>query len=130
MENLKRDIKLIWAGRIVSVLAVFPFVMSSGMKLMAHPEVIKGMGHLGLAESLIFPLGVLELLCVVVYLVPATSILGAILFTGYLGGAILTHLRIGENVFLQITIGVLLWLGLYLREPRLRQLIPFRKKVG
>ena len=119
--------KMTWAGRAVSVLAVLPFVPSAGMKLIRHPEVIKGMGHLGLPESLILPLGVLELLCVAVYLVPRTSVLGAILLAGYLGGAILTHLRIGEAVTMHIAIGILVWLGLWLREPRLRALLPLRK---
>jgi len=92
------------------------------MKLMRHPEVIKGMSHLGLPESLIMPLGVIELLCVVLYLVPKTSIFGAILFTGYVGGAIVTHLRMGEPVYLHIALGIVIWLGLYLRRPQLRQL--------
>lgn len=97
------------------------------MKFTTPPEVLEGMAHLGLPESLIWPLGILELLCVVVYLIPGTSILGALLFTGYVGGAILAHVRIGEPVFLQIALGVLIWLGLYLREPRLRELLPLRK---
>ena len=97
------------------------------MKFTTHPELLRGMAHLGLPESLAKPLGLLELLCVVVYLIPGTSVLGAILFTGYVGGAILTHLRIGEPVFIQIALGVLIWLGLYLREPRLRELLPLRR---
>jgi len=113
--------KIIWAGWAVSVLASLPFAMSAIMKLMIHPEVVKGMSHLGLPETLIVPLGVLELLCVVVYLVPRTSFFGAILFTGYVGGTIVTHLRLGEPVYLQITLGILIWLGLYLRRPRLRE---------
>ena len=101
--------KRIWAGRVVSVVVTLPFAMSAVMKLMRHPEVIKGMSHLGMPESLIIPLGVIELLCVVVYLVTKTSILGAILLTGYVGGTIITHWRIGE--------------ALYLRRPRLREVI-------
>ena len=114
--------KLVWIGRVVSIIAALPFALSAGMKLMRHPEVIKGMSHLGLPESLIMPLGVIELLCVVLYLVPKTSIFGAILFTGYVGGAIVTHLRIGEPVYLHIALGIVIWLGLYLRRPQLRQL--------
>ena len=114
--------KLVWIGRVVSIIAALPFALSAAMKLMRHPEVIKGMSHLGLPESLIMPLGVIELLCVVLYLVPKTSIFGAILFTGYVGGAIVTHLRIGEPVYLHIALGIVIWLGLYLRRPQLRQL--------
>ena len=75
------------------------------------------------------PLGILELLCVVVYLVPNTAILGAVLLTGYMGGAILAHLRIGESILFQIALGLVIWLGLYLREPRLRELLPLRKNL-
>src|SRR5947208_8303571 len=114
--------KAIWAGRVISILVALPFAFSAAMKLIAHPEVIKGMSHLGLPESLIMPLGVIELLCVVLYLVPKTSIFGAILFTGYVGGAIVTHLRMGEPVYLHIALGIAIWLGLYLRRPQLRQL--------
>ena len=114
--------KLVWIGRVVSIIAALPFALSAAMKLMRHPEVIKGMSHLGLPESLIMPLGVIELLCVVLYLVPKTSIFGAILFTGYVGGAIVTHLRMGEPVYLHIALGIAIWLGLYLRRPQLRQL--------
>jgi hypothetical protein len=124
MEKMK---KLIWIGRIVSGLAVLPFVPSGVMKLLHHPDVIKGITHLGLPESLITPLGILELTCVGIYLIPKTAVLGSILLTGYVGGAILAHLRIGEPVFLQITLGVLVWLGLYLRERRLREILPLRK---
>jgi hypothetical protein len=85
------------------------------------------MNHLGLPASLIVPLGVIELSCIIIYLIPMTAVLGAILFTGYLGGAILTHLRIGEPVYMQIGLGVLIWLGLWLRDPRLRALLPIRR---
>lgn len=96
------------------------------MKLLHHPSVIKGLAHLELTESWMTPLGILELSCVTIYLFPRTAVLGSILLTGYLGGAILTHLRIGEPIFLHIGLGVLLWLGLYLREQRLREILPLR----
>jgi hypothetical protein len=97
------------------------------MKFTTHPELLRGLEHLGLPEYLAKPLGLLELLCVVVYLIPKTSFLGAVLFTGYVGGAMLTHLRIGEPVLIHIALGILIWLGLYLREPRLRELLPVRR---
>jgi hypothetical protein len=119
--------KLVWTGRVLSCLGALPFAPSAAMKLLQHPEVIKGMVHLQLPESMILPLGILELFCVVVYAVPRTAVLGAILLTGYLGGAMLTHLRIGEAVYTHVVLGVFLWLGLFLREPRLRDLLPLRK---
>ena len=97
------------------------------MKLLAPKEIEKGMAPLQLPTSLILPLGILELACVAIYLFPPTAILGAILLTGYLGGAILTHLRVGDPVYLHVVFGVVVWLGIFLREERLRKLIPIRR---
>lgn len=119
--------RIVWTGRVVSFLGALPFVPSAAMKLLRHPEVVKGMTQLQLPEPMILPLGILELLCVVVYAVPRTAVLGAILLTGYIGGAMLTHLRLGEPVYMHVALGVLLWLGLFLREPRLRELLPLRR---
>ncbi|TLY35493.1 MAG: DoxX family protein, partial [Nitrospirae bacterium] len=110
--------KIVWAGRAISVLLSLLFAMSAFMKLKGGPEVTQGMAHLGLPESLIIPLAIVEISCVVIYLIPATSILGAILLTGYIGGAICTHLRVGDPFFMQIALGIFVWLGLYLRENR------------
>lgn len=118
--------RLIWGGRVISGLLALLLTMSAAMKLMGGPEVSQGFARMGLPESLRVPLGILELLCVVVYVVPVTSVIGAILLTGYVGGAIVTHLRIGEPVVFQIVLGLLVWLGLYLRESRLKSLIPLR----
>lgn len=117
---------MVWSGRVISGLLAALFLVSAGMKLKGGAGVTEGMAHLGLPESLIIPLGILEVSCVVIYLIPATSIVGAILLTGYLGGAICTHLRVGDPFFFQIILGICVWLGLYLRENRLRELLPFR----
>lgn len=118
--------KMVWVGRVISGLLSLLFAMSAIMKLKGGAEVTSGMAHLGLPESLMVPLGILEISCVVIYLIPATTVLGAILLTGYIGGAILAHLRIGEPIFVQIALGICVWLGLYLRENRLRELIPVK----
>lgn len=118
--------KLIWGGRVISGLLASLLAMSAAMKLVGGREVIEGFARMGLPESLRVPLGVLELVCVLVYVVPATSVMGAILLTGYVGGTIVTHLRIGEPVVFQIALGLLVWLGLYLRESRLKSLLPLR----
>ncbi|MBL7685886.1 MAG: DoxX family protein [Deltaproteobacteria bacterium] len=123
MENKK----IIWLGRVISGLALIPFIPSVMMKFSSNPQTIEGMNKMGIPVSLITILAILELTSMLFYLIPQTAILGAILLTGYLGGAILTHLRIGEAVPIQVALGVLVWLGLYLREPRLRQLLPIRK---
>ena len=118
--------KVVWVGRVISVLLSLLFAMSAFMKLKGGAEVMQGMAHLGLPESLIMPLAILEISCVVIYLIPATSVLGAILLTGYIGGAICTHWRVGDPFFIQIALGIFVWLGLYLRENRLKALIPLR----
>jgi hypothetical protein len=84
-------------------------MISAFMKLKGGAEVMEGMAHLGLPESLITPLAILEISCVLIYLIPATSVLGALLLTGYIGGAICTHLRVGDPFFIQIALGVLVW---------------------
>jgi hypothetical protein len=118
--------KLVWIGRGISILSSVPFLLSGVMKIKGGPEVLKGFGHLGLSESMMLPLAILELSCVLVYLIPPTAALGAVLLTGYMGGAILTHWRVGDPFFVQIALGLLVWLGLYLREDRLRGLLPLR----
>jgi hypothetical protein len=122
MSAIKPSAKTVWLGWSISGLTSLLFAWSAFAKL-ALP-VDPRIASVGIPESLLLPLGILELLCVITYLVPATSVLGAILFTGYVGGTILTHWRVGQNVFLQVILGILIWAGLYLREPRLRQLLP------
>ncbi len=123
---MERSKKVVWAGRIVSGLASLVFAMSAMMKLKGGAEPAQMFAHLGLSGSLILPIAILELSSLVIYLIPRTSVLGAILLTGYMGGAILTHLRVGEPPVIQSVLGVLVWLGLYLREERLRALLPLR----
>jgi hypothetical protein len=118
--------KSVWVGRVISGLVSITLLFSAVMKFQGGPEVSEGMAHLGLPESLIVPLGILEISCTVAYLIPATTVLGAILLTGYMGGAICTHLRVGDPYFVQIGLGILVWLGIYLRDARLRNLIPLR----
>ncbi|MGD9855186.1 MAG: DoxX family protein [Planctomycetaceae bacterium] len=116
----------VWTGWVLSGLIGAVFLMSGVVKLLGGPELAEGMAHLGLPESMVLPLAIVELACVAVYLIPQTSILGAVLLTGYLGGAICTHWRVGDMFVGPIVIGVLLWLGPFLRDPRLRALLPLR----
>jgi hypothetical protein len=106
------------------------FVNLPVMKLVKPAHVVEGTVRLGYPESVILPLGIVLIACTVVYLIPRTSILGAILLTGYLGGAVATHVRVGEGLFpvsFPILLGVLLWGGLYMRDDRLCALIPLRR---
>jgi hypothetical protein len=119
--------KSVWVGRGLSGLASLLFFFSAFLKLKGGPEMAQGIAHLGLPERMVIPLAILEISCTVIYLVPATSVLGAILLAGYVGGAICTHWRVGDPFFVQIALGIVVWLGLYLREPRLKELIPLRR---
>jgi hypothetical protein len=119
--------KVVWVGRGISGLVSLIFVVSAIMKLAGGAEVKEGIAHLGLPDSMLKPLSILELACAVVYLIPATSVLGAILLTGYIGGAICTHWRVGDLFFIQIVLGIVVWLGMYLREERLKALLPVRR---
>ncbi|HQR37993.1 MAG TPA: DoxX family protein [Blastocatellia bacterium] len=119
--------KIVWVGRVISVLAPLLFIFSAFIKLTGGPELEQGMEHLGFPISLTKPLAILELSCVAIYLIPRTAVLGAVLLTGYLGGAICTHLRVGDPFWVQILLGLFIWLGIYLREDRLRDVLPLRR---
>ena len=119
--------KRLLAGRIISALPVLLLLFSGVMKLMKPPSVMQGFAGYGYPESLILVIGLLEIACTVVYAIPSTSILGAILLTGYLGGATATHLRVGDAFFAPIALGVLVWGDLYLRDAQLRALLSMRR---
>ncbi|MBC8167563.1 MAG: DoxX family protein [Bryobacteraceae bacterium] len=115
-----------WVGWILGGLPALMLLASAAMKFSGAPGLAEGFGHLGWPVSLAVPLGILEITVTLLYLIPQTSVLGAILLTGYMGGAIATHVRVGDPFFMQILLGVAIWGGLYLREPRLRSLIPLK----
>lgn len=121
-----------WCGLAMSGLVILFLLFDGGIKLVPLEIVTETSAQLGLPTSVVFArlLGILTLIGVALYAVPQTAVLGAILLTGYMGGAIATHLRIGSPLFSHVLfgfyLGVLIWGGLYLRDPRLRRLIPFR----
>jgi hypothetical protein len=129
IERGAQNKALFWAGWVISLLPVAMLLMSATMKFTKPAPVIQGFTHLGWPEDLALALGIVELASTIIYLIPKTSVLGAILITGYLGGAIATHVRIGEAFIMPVLLGVAAWLGLYLRDARLRQLIPLRTQV-
>jgi hypothetical protein len=116
--------KMLWAGWGVSALPVLLLLFSGIMKLIKPATVVEGFVNLGYPERLSLGIGIVELTSVVLYVIPRTSVLGAILLTGYLGGATASHVRIGEPFTMAIVMGVLVWGGLYLRDGRLRSLLP------
>lgn len=115
-----------WTGWVLSILPSLLLAFSGSMKLIQPAGMAEPVGKMGWTMEVMFYIGIVELVCTVLYLIPVTSILGAILLTGYMGGAIATHVRLNEPFVPGVVIGVILWLGLFLREPRLRVLIPFR----
>ncbi len=121
----------IWAGRIMSGLVIAFLLLDGAMKLIPLDIVVVTSEQLGIPASLARTLGVLTLVCTILYAIPRTSVLGAILLTGYLGGAIYTHLRVGSPIFTHLLFGVylglMIWGGLYLRDERLRALIPITR---
>jgi hypothetical protein len=113
-----------WIGWLLSALPSLLLLFSGSMKLV-NPQMLAPMGY---PEYLALILGIVEIGCTLVYLVPRTAVLGAILLTGYLGGAIATHVRVLEMQFLvPLLLGVFIWGGLFLRDPQVRALIPVRK---
>jgi hypothetical protein len=116
-------------GWVLSGLVALMFLLSAFMKIKGGPDLDKGMEHLGLPASMVKPLAILELTCLAIYLIPPTAVLGAILLAGYIGGTIVTHWRAGDPFIVNIILGLVLWLAIYLREPRLKELIPIRSST-
>jgi hypothetical protein len=115
-------------GRLITCLAAAFLIFDSSGKLLEVQPVVTGTKQLGYAPDIVFPLGVTLLSCVLLYLVPRTSVLGALLLTGYLGGAVATHVRVGSpwftHVLFPVYLASLLWGGLMLRDARLRTFLP------
>lgn len=120
--------KMIWTGRIVGAIPALFMIVGGAFGLAGGDEMVKSFQQMGYPAGVFKPLIVVEIVSAVLYLIPQTSVLGAILITGYLGGATDVHVRQGEWIFfLPVVFGVLVWLGLYLREPRIRALFPLKR---
>jgi hypothetical protein len=123
---------VLWTGRVLGALPALFLLMDAGMKLAKPAFVVDATTKLGYPESVVVPLGIILLICTILYILPPTAMLGAILLTGYLGGAVASHLRHGDalfsNVLFPTYVGILLWVGLYLRDRRLRALVPLRAR--
>ena len=122
--------KSLWAGWIITGLVAAFLLFDAVIHLVKPAPVVEGFAKLGFPIRLAVPLGIIELLCIALYVIPRTSILGAILLTGYLGGAVAIQLPTGNpffgEVLFPVYVGVFVWGGLYLRDDRLRRLIPWR----
>jgi hypothetical protein len=121
----------LWAGRVMTTLSALFFLLDGIGKLLKPEPVVKGTIALGYSESVILPLGFVLIACTILYALPRTAVLGAILLTGYLGGAVATHVRVGDPLFTHtlfpVYFGIVLWGGLFLRDTRLRTLLPWRR---
>jgi hypothetical protein len=129
MSSAPTSKTMLWAGHVVGGLPALFLLVDAVMKLLKLDVVIKATVELGYPETVIVGLGIVLLVSTVLYLIPGTAVLGAILLTGDLGGAVATHVRVGDVLFsivFPVILGVLLWGGLYLRDERLRSLVPWR----
>jgi hypothetical protein len=121
----------LWAGRVLSGIAVLFLVFDATIHILKPEPVVTAFGQLGYPLTASVPIGIIELVCVALYLIPGTSILGAVLLTGYLGGAIATQLRVGAPLFstllFPIYVALFVWGGLYLRDPIVRTIMPARR---
>lgn len=111
---------------VISILPCLMLFLSAAMKFIKPPGFAEGLQHMGWNESQMFILGIVEVTCTILYLIPRSSVLGAILLTAYLGGATATHVRVGDQFFIPIILGIMIWLGIWLREPRLKALLPLK----
>lgn len=128
-ESVSASKGSLWTGRIISGLVVLFMLFDSMTKIIKIPQVIEASAKVGIGASAVFWIGVTLLVCVILYVIPQTSVFGAILLAAYLGGAVCADVLAHQPVFnscFAITFGILAWLGLYLREPRLRALVPFK----
>jgi len=116
----------LWTGRILSALPVLAMLLSGVMKLLHPPQIVEGFTKVfGYPAGVIVPIGIIEIACALLYAIPRTAVLGAILVTGYLGGAIATHVRVSDPSFVSgLILGIVAWGGLYFRDPRIRALLP------
>jgi hypothetical protein len=113
----------LWSGRIMSTLPVLMLLLSGVMKIAQTAEVVKGFADWPPGSAV--TIGIVELVCTAIYLIPRTAVLGALLLVAYLGGATAVSVRLGVNFILPVVFGVFVWGGLWLRDPRLRALTPF-----
>jgi hypothetical protein len=121
-------------GIALTVLVALFLTFDTVLKVLALAPAVEGTAALGYPAATVVPIGVIELVCLTLYLIPRTSVLGAVLLTGYLGGAVATHVRLGNplltHTLFPFYVGAMLWGGLYLREPRLHALLPLRGRDG
>jgi hypothetical protein len=129
---IKQNKAMTIGGWVITALIAVMLTFSASAKLRGVPEVVEPWEHFGYPMDVLIPIGITEIACVIVFLIPQTAVLGAVLLTGYLGGAVATHVRIHDtlgNSAGPVIGGVLVWLALVLRDPRVRDLLPIRRSM-
>ena len=116
-----------WTVRILTTLVIIAFVPSAVMKVTHHPTVVEGFGRMGIPEGAMLPIGIVELSCLALYLIPRTTVLGTLLLTGYLGGATLANIINRSDFIHALVVGLFVWAAAWLRVPELQTLLPLRK---
>jgi DoxX-like family len=118
----------LWTGRVLSALVVLLMLFDCSLKIARAQVAVEGTVKLGYSESVVVPIGIVLLVCTILYAIPRTSVLGAVLLTGYLGGAVATNVRAGlplaGYILSPVYVGIVAWLGLYLRSIQLRRMLP------
>ena len=119
---------MLWTGRVISAIPALMMGVMGAVMVVAFPDkIVEGMTKYGYPANVGRPLTIIQIVCVVLYAIPQTAVLGAILLTGWLGGAVATHVRAGDSFLFAVIMGVIVWLGLYLRDARVRALLPLRR---
>lgn len=119
----------LWTGWIITSLVGLFLLFDAIVKLIMVKEVIEASVRLGYPDNTMFGIGLVLLISTILYLIPKSAVLGAVLLTGYLGGAVTTHVRIGDPFYFPIAMGILVWIGIYLREKRLKLVVPVRQDI-
>jgi uncharacterized membrane protein YphA (DoxX/SURF4 family) len=114
-------------GIVLTVLTAGMLLLSASAKLTAMPEAVEGFKQFGFPDGALFKIGIVEVLCVLLFVIPQTAILGAILIAAYLGGAVVIHVIKGDSFAIPVVLGAIAWAALWLRDPRLRDLFPIRR---
>lgn len=116
-----------WAAWILIVLVTLAFLPSAIMKIFRYPAAVEGFSRMGLPGGALAAIGIVELVCLALYLIPRTTVLGTLLLTGYLGGATLANIIMRSDFIHALVVGLLVWAGAWIRVPEFRTLIPIRK---
>lgn len=123
------DNKKLWASRILTGVVTVALAVTAAMKIGGAPKMVDGLTRAGIPAGAVLPIALLELACLAVYLVPRTAILGAVLLTGYFGGAMVVHIITKESVIPLIVIGIWVWGGVYFRFPAVQRVLPLQRQL-